>query len=430
MAPIKQHEQKEVVIPNLSVKDLLGAIPAHCFQRSAFRSSLYILWDFIVIGACYKAALTVEDYCTSSLPPSLLSSFAIFSAWSLYGFIAGLFGMGLWVIAHECGHGAFSESKTLNNIVGWILHSGLGVPYHSWRITHSKHHAQNCHMDNDQVFVPWTRKDFKLPELSEDDDLLGASVSDKVQEELWEALGDTPLVAAAQSFVYLGFGFPMYLIWNTAGQRRYPSFSNHYNPSAVMFSPRQYGQIILSDIGIILWLGAIVWSIQTFGFLTTFKTYLAPYLWVNHWLVLITFLQHTDPLVPHYHKDGFSFPRGALSTLDRSLLGDLGRAMGWLGAHATHGISETHVLHHVCSKVPHYNAWEASDALRKLLDRHGIERQGRPGGWAEVYRVFRACKFVEDDGPVVFYKNARGLAAARPVYMEEDASDSGFESTL
>jgi omega-6 fatty acid desaturase (delta-12 desaturase) len=91
--------------------------------------------------------------------------------------------------------------------------------------------------------------------------------------------------------------------------------------------------------------------------------------------VLITFLQHTDPILPHYRAAEFTFPRGALSTLDRKLLGDLGPVMAWIGAHATFvpsllaflvhltdahlyslGISETHILHHVCSKIPHYNA--------------------------------------------------------------------------
>jgi len=76
----------------------------------------------------------------------------------------------------------------------------------------------------------------------------------------------------------------------------------------------------------------------------------------NHWLVLITFLQHTDPLLPHYRSEEFTFPRGALATLNRNLLGDLGSFMGWIGATTTHGISETHVAHHVSSKIPHYNA--------------------------------------------------------------------------
>lgn len=114
---------------------------------------------------------------------------------------------------------------------------------------------------------------------------------------------------------------------------------------------------------------------------------------VNHWLVLITFLQHTDPLLPHYRPSEFTFVRGALSTIDRSLLGDLGPVAGWIGATLTHGISETHVLHHLCSKIPHYNAWEASDALKAKLQSVGVStKEGGAGGWAEMYRVFKECK--------------------------------------
>ena len=148
----------------------------------------------------------------------------------------------------------------------------------------------------------------------------------------------------------------MYLLWNTAGQPRYPKYTNHFNPDAVIFSPHHRKKIVFSDIGIFIWLAAVIGACYYHSFTEVLKIYLIPYLWVNHWLVLITFLQHTDPLVPHYHSDAFTFPRGALSTLDRSLLGDLGKVMGWIGGHATHGISETHVLHHVCSKIPHYHA--------------------------------------------------------------------------
>ena len=44
-----------------------------------------------------------------------------------------------------------------------------------------------------------------------------------------------------------------------------------------------------------------------------------------------------------------------------------------------------------------------------------------------MYRVFRQCKFVEDEGDILFYKNAFGLAATRPVYTDNSASDSGIE---
>ncbi|KAF9221503.1 hypothetical protein BS17DRAFT_711120 [Gyrodon lividus] len=424
-------KQNEVVIPDLTIKDLLSVIPSHCFKRSALRSSLYIAWDCIVIGGIYKAATFLDTFINPEslgLPHPMLYPVARLSLWSLYGFCTGLFATGLWVVAHECGHQAFSESKLINNSVGWLLHSALGVPYHSWRITHAKHHASTGHMTQDQVFVPKTRGQLGLPAFDPTkENIHGSSVSDEVKKELWDAVGDSPIGATLGAAAYLLGGWPAYLIRNASGQKRYPRGTNHFNPDAVMFGPHQRGAVVLSDVGILLWMAGLAGSIYTFGFLDVFRLYLVPYLWVNHWLVLITFLQHTDPLLPHYRAPEFTFPRGALATLDRNLLGDCGKIMAWIGAHATHGISETHVVHHVSSKIPHYNAWEASDALRKRLTQAGLNLQGAPGGWSEVYRVFKECKFVEDEGNIIFYKNAHGLAATRPRFADGNASDSGVE---
>ncbi|KAK7048678.1 oleoyl phosphatidylcholine desaturase [Favolaschia claudopus] len=421
------------LVPDLGIKQLLDAIPAHCFKRSAFKSSLYTIWHLSVIGAIYASA----NYLDGLVKPEtfgpqypLLYTLAKVAIWAVYGFWAGLFGTGIWVIGHECGHQAYSESKLINNTVGWILHSALGVPYHSWRITHAKHHASTGHMTQDQVWVPRTRSERGLPPLDpKREDRLGARASAEIQKELWDALGDSPIGASWGIATFLLIGWPMYIARNASGQSRYPKGTNHFNPKAVMFSPHHWTDIVLSDIGVVLWMMGIAAASYVYGFSTVFVVYLQPYLWVNHWLVLITFLQHTDPLLPHYRAPQFTFPRGALSTLDRSLLGDLGSVMAWLGAHATCGISETHVLHHVNSKIPHYNAWEATDALRKVLEPAGVRWQGAPGGWAEMYRVFRECKFVEDEGDVVFYKNARGLAQMRPVFSSEAgaASDSGVD---
>ncbi len=65
--------------------------------------------------------------------------------------------------------------------------------------------------------------------------------------------------------------------------------------------------------------------------------------------------------------------------------------------------------------------------MKKRLAASNIYLEGRPGGWAEVYRVFRECKFVEDEGNILFYKNAKGLAASRPIIPGDVASDSGIE---
>lgn len=34
------------------------------------------------------------------------------------------------------GHGSFSDSRTLNSVVGHILHSAILVPYNGWWVPH------------------------------------------------------------------------------------------------------------------------------------------------------------------------------------------------------------------------------------------------------------------------------------------------------
>ena len=83
-------------------------------------------WDLAVIVASCKGTQYLDALITPAtfdLPHPYLYTVASIALWSLYGFWAGLFGTGIWVIGHECGHQAFSESKAVNNTVGWFLHS-------------------------------------------------------------------------------------------------------------------------------------------------------------------------------------------------------------------------------------------------------------------------------------------------------------------
>ena len=82
------------------------------------------------------------------------------------------------------------------------------MPYHSWRISHAKHHACTGHMTEDQVFVPKTRSELGLPKFDAANETLdGSSVSIKVMDELKEAIGDAPISAAFGAFSYLVFTF-------------------------------------------------------------------------------------------------------------------------------------------------------------------------------------------------------------------------------
>lgn len=47
---------------------------------------------------------------------------AMLPAWIAYAVACGTAATGAWVVAHECGHGAFSDNRTLQDAVGYVLH--------------------------------------------------------------------------------------------------------------------------------------------------------------------------------------------------------------------------------------------------------------------------------------------------------------------
>ncbi|KAK8858544.1 hypothetical protein IAR55_002773 [Kwoniella newhampshirensis] len=411
---------KEFVVPNFTVKQLLDAIPAHCFHRSALKSSQYVVQDVVALAALVYGAYHIESFLDRFGLSPIAYQAARVTLYSAYVFTAGLFGTGIWIIAHEAGHQAYSSSKTINDAVGWVLHSFVLVPYHSWRISHARHHAATNHLTRDEVHVPRTRSQRGIPEIKEEGEFLGVNVSEKRQSELRDAIDESPLGTLWNLFLHQVFGWPLYLFRNASGQLHYPAGTNHFTPSSIIFKANHYWQIIWSDIGLVIVVAALAyWSYQR-SFREMMVIYGLPYLFVNHWLVFITYLQHTDPVLPHYTAEKWTFPRGALATIDRTFLGPIGK-------HVLHGICETHVVHHTSSKIPHYNAWEATDALKAFLGP--AYHKSDENMLVSFYKVYRDCRYVEDNQDVAFYKNSSGLAAKVAVEEGGNISDSGIDMT-
>lgn len=141
----------EFAIPDYTIKQIYDAIPAECFERNVFKSLLYVVQDILGLVITFYAFHT---YATPEYVPSFTARCAL---WSIYTFIQGLWGSGVWVLAHECGHMALSPWKTFIDTLGLILHSSLLVPYFSWKITHRNHHKHIANMSTDTSFVPVTR---------------------------------------------------------------------------------------------------------------------------------------------------------------------------------------------------------------------------------------------------------------------------------
>jgi omega-6 fatty acid desaturase (delta-12 desaturase) len=353
-------------IPKFTLKDIKDAIPKHCFERNMLTSFTHLFSDLAIVA--------VFGYLATYINTPLLPSWSAYILWPIYWFAQGAVLTGVWVISHECGHQAFSDYEWVNNTVGTIFHSLLLVPYHSWRITHGLHHNNTGSCENDEVFCPSKKSDF---------------VHDMIKE--------TPIMYAFMIVRMLTVGWmPGYLIFNATGPAKYRGQdANHFSPSAVFFKPEEYWLIVQTDIAFFLALGLLAYSIYTFGFINVLNYYLLPYMIVNYHLVLITYLQHTDVFMPHFRGTEWNWLRGALCTVDRSF--------GAVLDHTFHHITDTHVCHHVFSKMPFYHAQEATQHIKRVLGPYYM-KDDTPIAHA-LWRSFTCCRYIEDEGNIVFYKN-------------------------
>ena len=76
--------------------------------------------------------------------------------------------------------------------------------------------------------------------------------------------------------------------------------------------------------------------------------YFGPYVITFYWVVIMTWLQHTDVHVPHYGEDSWNWIKGATTTVDRPY--------PWIFDELHHHLGTTHVLHHLFPEIPHYHA--------------------------------------------------------------------------
>ena len=349
--PIRVHGRVVARVPTakpaFTLADIRRAIPSSCFERNLITSFGYVVYDLSIIASLFYLATHIP----SIFPSSTFGALALplqHALWLCYWVCQGCVMTGVWVIGHECGHGGFADSALVNDCVGFVLHSLLLVPYFSWQISHRKHHSNTGNLQRDEVFVPRVvSADHVRPHEEEKNGVV------QLLDSLYRSV---------RIVLMLTVGWPLYLFTNATGNSSYPKDSpvNHFHPSSPIYADIRKGPslVLLSDLGLLLALGVLGALSYAYSLSAVLYFYGVPYLVTNLFLVLITFLQHTDAQLPHYAADEWDWLRGALATVDRDY-GVLNSVM--------HHIMDTHVVHHLFSSMPHYHAQEATEAVKALL---------------------------------------------------------------
>ncbi|KAL1662944.1 hypothetical protein GGF50DRAFT_116492 [Schizophyllum commune] len=354
---------------------------------------------------------------------------ARWACWGVYWWFQRLIFTGIWVIGHEvrldpifvlplldaclpfakltsdpqtpqCGHGAFSDYKLLNEAVGFLRVSVFA-------------------MERDEVYVPETRADLGLPPADEARPV-----------EYDEIMGDTPLytpfVLVRQQLV----AFPAYLLFNVSGQKTYPEATNHFDPKSTLFTPEQRTVVLSSNAGIGAKVIAAISASHVYSLAAVVKFYGIPWLLVTHWcqfhasrfvhptyvparrstllprhpltrpVIMITYLHHTTPELPHYRGREWDFQRGAAATVDPPFL-------GWQCRFFLHDVAHFHVVHHFFSKMPFYHGEEATKYLQAFIREHYAYSE-KPI-FEALWESYNQCQFVEDEGRSILCLLQRSL---------------------
>ncbi|KAL0071161.1 hypothetical protein AAF712_001721 [Marasmius tenuissimus] len=378
-----------------SLKEIRNAIPKRLFVRQTALSLQYLIRDITLAAAFWYLASAIDPFSKSTAVVEIFSPMGAqllrWSAWTAYWWFQGLTFTGIWVIGHECGHGAFSDYRWLNDTIGFVVHTALWTPYFSWKISHHRHHCTHASMERDEVYVPKTRKELGIPR------------QEPIDYD--EIFGDTPVYTLFMLIRQQLLAFPAYLLFNVSGQKDYPKWTNHFDPGSILFTKEQRSAVILSNIGMAAMAFVVSYASAAFGTWEVVKLYGIPWLAVTHWFIMITYLHHTDPALPHYREGAWNYQRGAAATVDRNFL-------GWQGRFFLHDVAHFHVIHHFFPKMPFYHGEEATEHLKAFIGTHYAYSQ-KPV-FKALWDNYNDCQFVEDEGNVLFYRNKKGQAIRQP----------------
>jgi omega-6 fatty acid desaturase (delta-12 desaturase) len=226
-----------------SLNEVKAIIPSECYERNTKKSMLFALQDLAGVAACAFAGVKflLPAVGVSSAPLSVL-------AWTLYSLITGTVAIGMWVTAHECGHGAFSNNRKLQDFIGYIFHTILLVPYYSWQRSHSVHHAFTNHIDDGETHVPPV-KATNAPSDS------GTSMKYQLVKLCGKQVGEVTF-GCIEVFKHLVVGWPAYIGFGATGgpsrglTSHFVPFSLAQDRSKELFPPRMHDRVWKSDIGI------------------------------------------------------------------------------------------------------------------------------------------------------------------------------------
>jgi len=268
----------------------------------------------------------------------------------------------LFMIQHDCGHGAFFRARWANNLVGRVVGVLTLTPYLYWRQAHNVHHATSGNLDRRGE---------------------GAIITLTVNEYL--------ALPAWRRLAYRAYRHPLVLFGVGPA---YQFLLRHRIPTG---HPLRQWREWLSILGTNLALAAIILAALLLGIEALLLSYLPVMLLAASAGVWLFHVQHQFETTYWEREPRWSFCAAAI---DGSSFYDLPGVLRWFTAHI--GL---HHIHHLASRIPNYR-------LRDCFEQNPtLQRVNRLTLWSSL-RCARLSLWDEDGRRLVSFGALRRVAAA------------------
>jgi omega-6 fatty acid desaturase (delta-12 desaturase) len=266
----------------------------------------------------------------------------------------------LFMIQHDCGHGAFFRQRLANDWAGRIIGVLTLTPYDHWRRSHAVHHASSGNLDRRGI------GDVATLTVGE---YLAASRMRRVAYRLYR-----------HPLVMFGLG-PAYLF---LVQHRFPA-------GEALTRWRSWVSPMATNAAIVALGLAAMWLVGVRPFLLVHVPIVLLAASIGVWLF---YVQHQHEHTYWERDAGWSFQAGAMEGSSHL---DLPPVLRWFTANI--GV---HHVHHMCSRIPYYRL------PRVLRDHPQLKDVGRIT-LAESVRCVRFALWDEERGRMISFGQLRTL---------------------
>jgi len=276
--------------------------------------------------------------------------------------VAGLL-VRLFMIQHDCGHGAFFTRRWANDSLGRLIGTLTLTPYAFWRRRHAMHHATAGNLDRRGVgdITTLTRRDY-------------------VATSSWRR---ALYRVYRHPLVMFGIG-PIYMFW-----------IRHRIPTG---NPRREWRSWVSVLGTNIAIAAVTVSLLEAGLGALLLAYVPALLMAGAIGVWLFYVQHQFEHTYWESSADWDFHSAALAGCS---FYDLPRPLQWLTCDI--GL---HHIHHLSSRIPNYR-------LRDCFEENPMLQRVKRLGLRESLRCARLAIWDEDSRRLVAFRDVwRGRASA------------------